>query len=69
MPIGKVKWFNDKKGLGFIELEDGSGDIFIHHTSIKMEGFRTLTEGQAVQFDIIDGPKGKQATNVTRAEE
>jgi len=68
MPIGKVKWFNDKKGFGFIERDGGGGDIFVHHTSIKMEGFRTLTEGQAVQFDIVEGPKGEQATNVTRAE-
>jgi len=68
MPTGKVKWFNDKKGFGFIELDGGEGDIFVHHSSIKMEGFRSLSEGQAVQFDIVEGPKGKQATNVVRAE-
>jgi CspA family cold shock protein len=68
MPVGKVKWFNDKKGYGFIEGESEDGDIFVHHTSIKMEGFRTLAEGQTVQFDIVDGPKGKQATNVIRVE-
>jgi len=66
MPTGKVKWFNDKKGYGFIEREGGGGDIFVHHSSIKMEGFRTLSEGQKVQFDIVEGPKGMQATNVVR---
>jgi CspA family cold shock protein len=68
MPVGKVKWFNDKKGYGFIEREGGGGDIFVHHSSIKMEGFRTLSEGQKVQFDVVEGPKGMQATNVTRVE-
>lgn len=65
MPVGRVKWFNDKKGYGFIESE-GGGDIFVHHTSIKMEGFRTLSEGQMVQFDVVQGPKGMQAANVVR---
>ena len=66
MPVGKVKWFNDKKGYGFIERE-GGGDIFVHHSSINMEGFRTLSEGDKVQFDVVEGPKGLQATNVVRA--
>jgi CspA family cold shock protein len=68
MPVGKVKWFNDKKGYGFIEREGDGGDIFVHHSSIKMEGFRTLAEGQKVTFDVVEGPKGMQATNVSRAE-
>jgi len=68
MAIGKVKWFNDKKGYGFIEGEGGSGDIFVHHTSIKMDGFRTLAEGQTVQYDVVEGPKGMQAANVVRVE-
>jgi len=65
MAVGRVKWFNDKKGYGFIERE-GGGDIFVHHSSIKMEGFRTLSEGDKVQFDVVEGPKGLQATNVNR---
>ena len=68
MPVGKVKWFNDKKGYGFIERDGGGGDIFVHHSSIKMDGFRTLSEGQKVQFDIVEGPKGMQATNVSRCD-
>jgi CspA family cold shock protein len=60
---GKVKWFNERKGYGFIEKDEG-GDIFVHYTSITGEGFRTLTEGQRVQFDQEDGPKGPQARNV-----
>ena len=68
MDIGKVLWFDIKKGFGFIEREGDGGDIFVHHTSITMEGFRTLSEGQTVQFDVVDGPKGEQATNVTRVE-
>ncbi|HEX8430520.1 MAG TPA: cold shock domain-containing protein [Longimicrobium sp.] len=64
---GNVKWFNDAKGFGFIEHEGGR-DLFVHFSSIKQEGFKTLTEGEAVEFDIVDGPKGPAAENVTRAE-
>jgi cold shock protein len=66
MKRGKVKWFNDAKGFGFIEQEGGP-DVFVHFTSINMEGFKTLAEGEAVSFSIIDGPKGPQAQNVIRA--
>lgn len=66
MPIGKVKWFNDKKGFGFIEPDGGGEDIFVHHTSIVSDGFRTLAEGQSVQFEVVRGPKGMQATNVQK---
>lgn len=62
---GKVKWFNDKKGYGFILGSEGS-DVFVHHTAIQMEGFRTLREGDDVVYDLIDGNKGLQAVNVTR---
>lgn len=66
MPIGKVKWFNDKKGFGFIEPDGGGEDIFVHHTSIQSDGFRTLAEGQSVEFELIRGPKGMQAQNVQK---
>ena len=62
---GKVKWFNDAKGYGFIERPDGP-DVFVHHTAIQGNGFKTLTEGQAVEFDVVEGPKGKQAANVVK---
>jgi len=61
---GTVKWFNDKKGFGFISREDGD-DVFVHHTSIQGDGFKTLSEGQSVEFEVQDGPKGPQAVNVT----
>ncbi len=61
---GKVKWFDDKKGYGFIELDDGSGDVFVHYTAIEMEGFKSLTKGQPVQFEVTDAEKGRQATSV-----
>lgn len=64
---GKVKWFNNTKGYGFIEREKG-GDIFVHHTAIQSTGFRSLQEGDAVQFDVVEGPKGLQAANVTKIE-
>ncbi len=64
MVKGTVKWFNEKKGFGFISREDGD-DVFVHHTSIEGEGFKTLTEGQSVEFEIQDGPKGPQAVKVT----
>lgn len=63
---GRVKWFNDAKGYGFIEHETGK-DLFVHFSSIQQDGFKTLTEGEAVEFDLVDGPKGPAAENVTRA--
>lgn len=62
---GKVKWFNKQKGYGFIEKEDGS-DVFVHYSSIKEDGFKTLQEGETVEFDVAEGPKGLQASNVAR---
>ena len=66
MATGKVKWFNDAKGYGFIE-QDGGEDVFVHFSAIQMDGFKTLTEGQAVSFEIKSGDKGLHAANVTRA--
>ena len=65
MATGTVKWFNESKGFGFISPSDGSKDVFVHFSAIKSDGFRTLSEGQEVTFDIEDGPKGPQAANVT----
>ncbi|MBI4357854.1 MAG: cold shock domain-containing protein [Candidatus Omnitrophica bacterium] len=65
MAKGKVKWFNDQKGYGFIAVEGGK-DVFVHHSAILGEGFKTLKEGEPVEFDITDGPKGQQATNVKK---
>jgi CspA family cold shock protein len=65
MAKGKVKWFNNQKGYGFITPEDGK-DVFVHHTAIQGDGYRTLKEGQDVEFEITTGPKGEQATNVTK---
>ncbi len=65
MAKGTVKWFNDAKGYGFITQEDGT-DVFVHHTAIQGTGFKTLSEGQAVSFDVTDSPKGLQATNVVK---
>ena len=62
---GKVKWFNQEKGYGFIEMEDG-GDVFVHYSAIQEEGFKTLAEGQEVEFDIVEGTRGPQAANVTK---
>ena len=67
MPEGSVKWFNDAKGYGFITEDGTEKDIFVHYTSIKREGFKTLREGDRVAFEVTDGPKGQQATNVNVA--
>ena len=66
MATGKVKWFNDAKGYGFIE-QDGGEDVFVHFSAIQMDGFKTLAEGQQVSFEIKSGDKGLHAANVTRA--
>ncbi len=63
--VGRVKWFNNQKGYGFI-VRDDNPDIFVHHTAIRMEGYRTLKQGEEVQFDLLETPKGLQAVNVTR---
>jgi CspA family cold shock protein len=65
MPQGTVKWFNDSKGYGFLE-EDGGGDVFIHHSEITMEGFKTLSEGDRVEFESTQGPKGPKAVNLRK---
>ena len=67
MVRGSVKWFNDSKGYGFISKEDGSGDVFVHHSAIQGEGFKSLSEGEVVEFDVTNGPKGQQAANVRKA--
>jgi CspA family cold shock protein len=65
MPKGQVKWFNEKKGYGFITRDDGV-DVFVHHTGIEGEGFKTLYEGDKVEFEVKEGPKGLQASNVKK---
>ena len=63
---GRVKWFNDSKGFGFITPEDGKGDCFVHHSEIRAAGFKSLVEGDRVEFDIVQGKKGPAAANVTK---
>jgi CspA family cold shock protein len=64
MATGKVKWFNDAKGFGFITPDDGGKDLFAHHSSIQGSGFKSLKDNQQVQFDVVDGPKGPAAANI-----
>ena len=65
MATGTVKWFNESKGFGFISPSDGSADVFVHFSAVTGDGFRSLAEGQSVSYEVEDGPKGPQATNVT----
>ena len=65
---GTVKWFNDAKGYGFVQTQDDTSDIFVHYSAIQGDGFKTLSEGQAVQFELVSGPKGPQAFNVMKAD-
>lgn len=65
MATGTVKWFNESKGFGFVSPEDGGQDLFVHFSAIQGSGFKTLTEGQRVKYDVTQGPKGAQATNVS----
>lgn len=65
---GTVKWFNDQKGYGFIARDEGGGDIFVHHSAIQMQGYRSLTEGQRVEFTMEEGAKGLAAANVTHVQ-
>ena len=67
MPKGTVKWFNDQKGYGFITPDDGSPDLFVHHSAIQGGGFRTLAENDKVEFEVGQGPKGPRAENVVKA--
>ncbi|EFV95060.1 cold-shock protein [Lautropia mirabilis] len=64
MATGTVKWFNDAKGFGFITPDEGGEDLFAHFSSVQTQGFKTLKEGQKVSFDVVQGPKGKQASNI-----
>jgi len=66
MVQGKVKWFNDRKGYGFISRDDGAGDVFVHFSSVSGEGYKTLREGEELEFDITDSPKGPKAANVKK---
>jgi CspA family cold shock protein len=66
---GKVKWFNNAKGYGFIEQPEGGGDVFVHYSAILGNGFKTLDEGQIVEYELVQGPKGKQAEKVTKLQQ
>jgi CspA family cold shock protein len=66
MATGMVKWFNDSKGYGFIQADGNDRDVFVHYTAIQGDGFKTLAEGQKVEFELIEGPKGPQASNVCK---
>jgi len=66
MARGTVKWFSDQKGYGFVTPEDGSKDVFVHHSAIQGDGFKSLQEGQSVEFEVTQGPKGPQAANVVK---
>lgn len=66
MAVGRVKWFSNQKGYGFIVMDGCQDDIFVHHTAIQGDGFRTLDENQEVQFEVVEGDKGKQAVNVVK---
>ncbi len=68
LPTGAVKWFNEEKGYGFIIPDDGGNDIFVHHSNITMDGFRTLAEGQKVEYEVGEGRKGPEAVNVSKAD-
>ncbi len=69
LTIGRVKWFNTKKGYGFITREDNDEDIFVHYTSISGDGYRALEKGEDVQFELVEGPKGLQAQNVSKVQQ
>ena len=67
MANGKVKWFNDSKGFGFIECDDGSDDVFVHYNDIESDGYKSLAEGDAVEFEVVQGTKGPRAAHVRKA--